>query len=127
MNLWQYENRRQPLLPTGQFVRRLVGHVVFMVAIILAALAVGTCGYRFTEGMSWLDALYNASMILGGMGPVNDLHTTAGKLFASAYALVSGVGIIAIASVLLVPLVHRVLHALHLSTPGEEKEEEEGD
>ena len=124
MKLLEYEHRAQPLLSTRQFVRRLIGHVLIMSALVLVALTVGTCGYRWTEGMSWLDAVYNASMILGGMGPVNQLETTAGKLFASAYALVSGVGIIAVAGVLLVPLVHRSLHALHLATPGEEKEEE---
>jgi hypothetical protein len=123
MKLLDYEHHSEPLLSTGQFMRRLVGHVVVGSGLILVALTAGTCGYRFTEDMSWLDAFYNASMILGGMGPVNELHTTAGKLFASVYAIISGLGIIAIASVLLVPLVHRLLHALHLATPGEEKEQ----
>lgn len=73
-------------------------------------------GYHATEGLSWIDALLNASMILGGMGPVSEIRTTAGKLFASAYALFSGVLFLAVAGVLLAPLVHRMLHRLHLES-----------
>ena len=68
--------------------------------------------------MGWLDALLNASMILGGMGPVTELQTTAGKLFASFYALFSGVVFLAAAGMVIAPLAHRLLHWLHLESAG---------
>jgi uncharacterized membrane protein YhiD involved in acid resistance len=71
-------------------------------------------GYHFSEGLSWLDSLLNASMILGGMGPVSQLHTAAGKWFASAYALYSGMVFLAISGIMLAPPAHRLLHRLHL-------------
>ncbi|HZZ07941.1 MAG TPA: hypothetical protein VFE43_05330 [Candidatus Binataceae bacterium] len=69
----------------------------------MGSLALGVCGYHFIEGLPWIDALLNAS-ILGGMGPVDPLRTTAGKLFASFYALYSGLAIISIAGLLIAPL-----------------------
>ena len=109
-----YEHRSEPLLPARQFLRRLVLHGLIAAALLALSLGLGTCGYRCTEGMSWLDALLNASMILAGMGPVDVLHTTAGKLFASGYALFSGITFLATAGILVAPLAHRLLHVLHL-------------
>jgi hypothetical protein len=76
----------------------------------------GVLGYHFLEGLGWLDALLNASMILGGMGPVNELHRDAGKWFASFYALFSGVAFVAGMGVLFAPIVHRFLHKLHVES-----------
>jgi hypothetical protein len=81
--------------------------------IIGISLGLGIFGYHFCAGLSWLDALLNASMILTGMGPVNELHTTWGKLFASFYALFSGVVFITSVAVMLAPMVHRFLHKFH--------------
>jgi hypothetical protein len=78
------------------------------------ALGIGVLGYRLTEGMPWLDALLNASMILGGMGPVTELQSDGGKLFASLYALFAGVVFIALTGVLLAPILHRLMHRFHL-------------
>jgi hypothetical protein len=83
-------------------------------AVVVMSLAIGVCGYHFLEKMAWIDALLNASMILGGMGPVDVLHTRAGKIFASAYALYSGLAIISVAGILITPIVHRFLHRFHL-------------
>ena len=80
----------------------------------MGSLTLGVCGYHFLAGLAWIDALLNASMILGGMGPVDPVKTTAGKLFASFYALFSGLVIIGVASLLLAPLIHRFLHEFHL-------------
>jgi len=110
----RYEHRTEPLLPTHQFLRRVLLHAVAAGGLMLIALGVGAAGYRATEGMPWLDAVLNASMILGGMGPVDVLHTDAGKLFASIYALFSGVAFLAISGILVAPLAHRLLHVLHL-------------
>jgi hypothetical protein len=100
------------------FLRRMLGHGLVALSLIFVSLAIGVLGYRFTEGLPWLDALLNASMILGGMGPVNELHTAGGKIFASAYALFSGMAFLATASVLVAPVAHRLLHSLHLEPAG---------
>lgn len=87
--------------------------------MVVVSLAVGMCGYHFLEKLPWIDALLNASMILGGMGPVDPVKTDAGKIFASFYALYSGLAIISVAGLLLAPVVHRFLHKFHVD-PGSE-------
>ena len=114
--LANYEHQSEPLLPRPLFLRRLLGHALVAFMVLFVALGIGVLGYHFTEGLSWIDSLVNASMILGGMGPVDVLHTTSGKLFASAYALFSGVAFLATIGILVVPLAHRLLHGLHLES-----------
>ena len=109
-----YEHRSQPVIPRRLFVRRILYHAVLACAVVSVSLVIGVLGYRFFAGLSWIDALMNAAMILGGMGPVNELSTTSGKLFASFYALYAGVAFLAIAAVLIAPFAHRLLHSLHL-------------
>jgi hypothetical protein len=109
-----YEHRSQPLLPKHLFIRRVAGHVLFALAVIFGSLFIGIIGYHFTEGLPWLDSLLNASMILGGMGPVNELYTSGGKVFASFYSLFSGIVFLVTAAILVAPVVHRFLHRLHL-------------
>jgi hypothetical protein len=109
-----YEHRSQPLLPRHLYLRRVTRHVLIALAVIFVSLFIGIAGYHLTEGLPWLDSLLNASMILGGMGPVNELHTSGGKLFASFYALFSGVVFLVTAAVLIAPVAHRFLHRLHL-------------
>lgn len=75
---------------------------------------VGSLGDRWFENMPWIDAFLNAAMILGGMGPVDVMHTSAGKIFASCYALFSGVFFIGITSIVMAPVAHRLLHTLHV-------------
>jgi hypothetical protein len=109
-----YEHTSRPLLPRQHFIRRMVNHFLFASAIVFASLGMGVAGYRITEGLSYLDALLNASMILGGMGPVNELHTPAGKLFASFYALFAGMLFLVIAGIMVAPVAHRMLHWMRL-------------
>ncbi len=109
-----YETYREPLLPRRAFVRRVLRYLLVSLGIIVLALCIGILGYRFWVGLSWLDALLNASMILGGMGPVNAIASASGKLFASFYALFSGVAFLGAAGVLFAPVVHRLLHRFHL-------------
>ena len=109
-----FERRHEPLLPPGRFLMRMARWGAIAGAVVAVSLAIGVCGYHFLERMPWIDALLNASMILGGMGPVDSLHTRAGKLFASAYALYSGLAIISVAGILITPIVHRLLHRFHL-------------
>jgi len=82
--------------------------------VLLGALGIGILGYRLTAGLPWVDAVENAAMILGGMGPVDPISSTGGKLFAAAYALFSGVIFLVAAGVLVAPLLHRLLHHFHL-------------
>jgi len=98
----------------GRFLRRQLDHVLIGLAIIALSLGLGVTGYHLFEGLGWLDALLNASMILGGMGPVDPIRTTAGKIFASFYALYSGVVFLVVVGIMMAPIVHRLLHRLHL-------------
>jgi hypothetical protein len=109
-----YEHRSQPLLERHLFVRRMLNHGMVASMLLALSLAIGVLGYHIFEGLSWIDSLVEASMILGGMGPVNQLHTIAGKHFAACYALYSGVAFLANASVILAPIAHRLLHRLHM-------------
>lgn len=117
-----FERRQQPLVPLPTFLRRVARFVLLDLLIIFLALALGIAGYHYLEGLTWVDAMLNAAMILGGMGPVNSLQTTAGKLFASVYALFSGLLFIGIAGILFTPFVHRLLHQFHLEPDGSDTE-----
>ncbi len=116
---WLYEHRHEPLIGHQAFLLRLARHGGVAALILVFAFGAGALGYRATEGMPWLDAFLNAAMILSGMGPVDTLATDAGKLFATLYALFSGVVFVAASSVLLVPVLHRVLHRFHLEQGSE--------
>lgn len=108
-----YEHYRQPLISRTAFFLRILLHVAIALGIVIVSLAIGIIGYHVFEGLSLIDATVNASMILGGMGPVNQLNTNAGKLFASFYALFSGIVFLVAVAVILAPVVHRILHRFH--------------
>ena len=109
-----YEHRTHPLLDRRAFIRRVMFHVLLAVLVICFALGMGILGYHYLADLPWLDALLNASMILSGMGPVDPLRNPGAKLFASFYALFSGLLFIAVASMLAGPFIHRILHRLHV-------------
>jgi hypothetical protein len=109
-----YEHRREPLLPRRMFLARMATHSLGAAGLVFGALWFGMVGYHWIEGMPWLDAYLNAAMILGGMGPVTELHTTSGKIFAGTYALFAGIVFLAGMSVVLAPIVHRAMHRFHL-------------
>ncbi len=120
-----FEHRAKPLLPRKVFAFRMLRSLALALAIIGASLALGIFGYRFCAGLSWVDSLLNAAMILTGMGPVNELHTVAGKLFASFYALFSGVVFITAVALLLSPVFHRFLHKFHLESDSRDDDRNE--
>ncbi|MDP2911944.1 MAG: hypothetical protein Q8N76_06415 [Candidatus Omnitrophota bacterium] len=95
-------------------MRRLAVHIAIAVLLILTALFIGVAGYHWIAGLNWVDALLNASMILGGMGQVNLLAGTGAKVFASAYALFSGLVFIAVMGIIFTPIAHRMLHKFHI-------------
>ena len=108
-----YEHRRQPPLTGRQFVRRLGQHGCYALVLIVFSLAVGMTGYHVLAGEGWVDAFLNASMILGGMGPIGELRTDAAKIFAGIFALYAGLLFLAVAVLMLTPVFHRVLHRFH--------------
>jgi len=108
-----FEHRRQPLLAQKRFYVRFARGASIGLSIILGSLAVGMAGYHWFERMPWLDAFVNAAMILSGMGPVGQLQTNAGKLFAGCYALYSGLALITSVGVIFAPVFHRFLHKFH--------------
>lgn len=113
-----YERRTDPLLPLPLFARRLAFNTLSVLVIMALALGLGMAGYIFIEGMGADDAFVNAAMILSGMGPMGELHTSAGKIFAGFYALFSGIFFIFATAMLLTPLAHRLLHRFHLADDG---------
>jgi hypothetical protein len=117
-----YERPHEPLMPRGKYLRRIARSGGLASSAIFAALFLGVSGYHWIEGLPWVDSILNAAMILGGMGPVTELHTTAGKLFAAAYALFSGLMFIVAAGLLFAPVIHRFLHKFHLEDGGEGKD-----
>jgi hypothetical protein len=108
-----YERRKQPLLSTAKFLKRVARHWLTGFGVLFFGLGDGILGYHYIAGLSWIDSLLNASMILAEMGPVDPLSTNAAKIFASFYALFSGLAFIGIVSVLIAPFVHRMLHRIH--------------
>ena len=118
-----YENRREKLLTRAEFALRVLWHFSFGVGVATIALFAGMLGYRYLAGLSWVDSLLNASMILGGMGPVDTLNTDGAKIFASFYALFSGLVFIGLLGVLLAPFIHRVMHKFHLDESNTKNDE----
>jgi len=109
------ERARHALLPRAVFLQRLARNAALGFALILASLLLGAAGYHFFAGLAWIDAFLNAAMILTGMGPVDPLPTPASKVFATCYALFSGVAFLTIIGVILAPVVHRFLHRFHFA------------
>ena len=104
------------MISRALFARRMAIAIGLWVVLTLGGLAIGVAGYSYFEGMSLADAYVNAAMILSGMGPVTELKTTAGKVFAGSYAIFSGLIIILAASFILAPVFHRVLHRFHVES-----------
>ena len=115
-----FERRHEPLVPRPVFIRRVLRHGAVALGLIGASLLLGMVGYHVFEGLPWLDGFLNAAMLLGGMGPVNALHTPAGKLFAGFYALYAGLLFITVAGILAAPIAHRLLHRFHWEVDGQE-------
>ncbi len=118
--LTNFEHHRQPVIPRWQFYQRMGRALLIWLALTLAGLVVGMTGYIATEGMTATDAFLNAAMILSGMGPVGELHTSAGKIFAGVYAIFSGLVIVIAAGFVLAPIAHRVLHRFHVESSRDE-------
>ena len=109
----------KPLAPRSEFLVRVGRGAVFAGSIIAIGLALGAAGFHISEGQPWLDATLNASMLLAGEGPVAPIHTVAGKLFSTVYALFSGFFFVTATGVMIAPVVQRFLHRFHLELASE--------
>jgi len=114
-----YEHRSHALAPRPVFIRRVARSALLGLGIVAGSLAIGTAGYHFLAGLPWLDAVLNAAMILTGMGPVDKVESAAGKIFATCYALYSGVAFLTTMALVLAPVLHRFLHRFHLHLEGD--------
>ena len=114
--MWEYEGKSQPLLPRREFLTRVAASALFGLVMVAGSLLVGMLGYHFLEKLGWLDAFLNAAMLLGGMGPLEQPKTDAGKLFAGLYSLYAGLAVLVIAGVVFAPVFHRFLHRFHLES-----------
>ena len=108
-----YESRKHPPLPRTHFLRRLALHVAGAMGLLLGSLLLGMVGYGYFENLAWRDAFLNSAMLLGGMGPVDAPSTGPGKVFAGLYALYAGLVFIVAASLIFIPVLHRLLHKFH--------------
>lgn len=114
------ENRKQKVTPFSQFLYRLLRYGLFAFGLIVFSVLIGTLGYHHFGQISWLDSFHMACMILTGMGPVAEMTTPPAKIFSSFYALYSGVAFLSITAVFFAPIIHRLLHILHIEQDGDE-------
>ena len=115
------EHRHEKLASIPVFAKRVALSLAVAGGLALVALFMGMAGYHWIAGFGWVDSLLEASMILGGMGPVNQLSTTGAKLFASIYALFSGLILIAVMGIVISPIAHRMLHKFHIDESDEKE------
>lgn len=114
--LTHFEHKTEKVIPRRAFMHRMAYNMGIWLALTVGGLLIGMAGYAATECMGFADAFVNAAMILSGMGPVTELHTTGGKLFAGFYAILSGLIIVIGAGFVLAPIAHRVLHRFHVES-----------
>src|ERR1700733_14494425 len=114
LSVTRFERRGQPVASRRKFLARMLVAIGLWMVLTMAGLAIGIAGYAALEGMSFVDAYVNAAMILSGMGPLGELKTTAGKIFAGSYAILSGLIIVIATGFVLAPIFHRILHSFHV-------------
>lgn len=120
LHILKLEHKQDKVVSLPRFFLRLGRYGLFALLLILVSVSIGTMGYRWFGDLPWLDSFHMACMILTGMGPVAEMTTTEAKLFSSFYALYSGVAFLSITAVFFAPIVHRLLHILHVEEKGEE-------
>ena len=109
-----FESRKQKVISGRAFAARQFRYSLYSLMLVAFSLFLGVLGYMATEGLSFMDALLNASMILTGMGPVSPMTSDSSKLFASFYALYSGIAFLTIMALIIAPVAHRFMHKHHL-------------
>ncbi len=102
------------ILPPKEFAKRVIKYSVFSISLLAFSIGIGILGYHYIGELKWIDSIYNASMILTGMGPVNEMKTDSAKIFASIYAIFSGVVFLSTVAIFFAPFAHRLMHLLRI-------------
>lgn len=113
----RFERRHQPLISGARFVRRMMMFALMALALDATLVVFGTLGFHEAEHLDWINAALNAALIITGNGPARPATTFSGKLFELSFAVIGGIGFIVVVTVILAPVVHRVLHAFHIEPP----------
>jgi hypothetical protein len=121
MTKFKFEHHKQKVLPLHKFILRLSIYLVFAMVLIVFSLLLGILGYHYFGKLNFLDSFYMSCMILTGMGPVSEMTSANAKIFSSVYALYSGIAFLSIAAVFFAPIIHRILHILHVENDIENK------
>jgi hypothetical protein len=119
-----FEKKTEELISRWEFLVRMAGSFGLAMLLVFLSLLWGSAGYHYYGQLDWIDAVLNASMILTGMGPVNPMTTTRAKVFATIYALYSGIAFLSIMAVMLTPVVHRLMHTFHLEQDDDDDRDE---
>lgn len=109
-----FEHKKKPLLESKFYFIRVVKYSTLAMFLLCFSVLIGVLGYHYYANLPWIDAFLNASMILTGMGPVDQMKTTNAKLFSSFYALYSGVAFLSASGVIIAPILHRLLHRMNI-------------
>lgn len=107
------------------FLWKFLSYLGISALFISLGLMMGVVGYHWAAGLSWIDSLVEASMILSGMGPISPLSTTSAKVFASLYALFSGLVFVIAMGILLSPLVYSLLSQFRVHLKNENYQQDE--
>ena len=110
-----YEHYKQAVISRHQFIMRMLQHGGWALLLFGISMVGGVLGFHFFSHLLWIDALLNSAMLLGGMGPIGEMGPTAGKLFATFFAIYSGLVFIAASGILFTPVFHRVIHKFHIA------------
>lgn len=108
------KRKNKNILPPKEFAKRVLKYAIFSILLLVFSISIGVLGYHFIANLGWIDSIYNASMILTGMGPVNEMVTDSAKLFAAIYALFSGVIFLSTVAIFFAPFAHRIMHLMHI-------------
>ncbi len=119
--MWRFEHHSEPVITRKHFIKRMWRYSLFAGGLITVSVGGGTLGYKLTAHTDWVDSFHMSCMILTGMGPVLEMKTNAAKLFSSFFALYSGIAFLTISAVFFSPIVHRVLHGLHVAEENKKK------
>jgi hypothetical protein len=109
-----FEHHKQPLVTRNVFLQRVVKCVLVASLLLAVSILMGALVYHYVEGLSWVDALMNAVMIMTGLGLVSTLHTAAAKIFTTFYAILTAIVFYMVLAIIFAPLIHRFLHEFHL-------------
>ncbi len=115
-----FEHKNKPLLPLKTFYKRQVQFFLYALLLLVLSLGIGMTGYMLIAGLDWIQSFQNSAMILAGMGEIDKMPDEKSKIFSGCYALFSGVVFLSTVAVMFSPLVHRLLHIMHLESSAEE-------